>query len=69
MEEDVRFELTDPFESSVFKTDAIGHSANLPYLVGAEGIEPSQEHLSSAKRLIRPLWIPSHAPNIFTFSF
>jgi len=28
--EDVRFELTDPFEPSVFKTDAIGHSANLP---------------------------------------
>ena len=30
LEEDVRFELTDPFEPSVFKTDAIGHSANLP---------------------------------------
>ena len=30
LEEDVRFELTDPFGSSVFKTDAIGHSANLP---------------------------------------
>jgi hypothetical protein len=26
----VRFELTGPFEPSVFKTDAIGHSANLP---------------------------------------
>ena len=30
LEEDVRFELTVPFETSVFKTDAIGHSANLP---------------------------------------
>ena len=30
LEEDVRFELTDPFGPSVFKTDAIGHSANLP---------------------------------------
>ena len=30
LEEDVRFELTDPFEPSVFKTDAIGRSANLP---------------------------------------
>ena len=30
LEEDVRFELTDPFEPSDFKSDAIGHSANLP---------------------------------------
>lgn len=28
---DVRFELTDPFGSSVFKADAIDHSANPPY--------------------------------------
>ena len=42
LEEDVRFELTDPFEPSVFKTDAIGHSANLPELVErAAGIEPA----------------------------
>lgn len=32
MEEDVRFELTDPFVSSDFKSDAFGHSANLPLL-------------------------------------
>ena len=30
MEEDERFELSDPFGPSVFKTDAIGHSATLP---------------------------------------
>jgi hypothetical protein len=28
--EAVRFELTDPFESPVFKTGAIDHSATLP---------------------------------------
>jgi hypothetical protein len=30
LEEDVRFELTDRFRPSVFKTDAIDHSANPP---------------------------------------
>lgn len=30
MEEDVRFELTGPFGPLVFKTNAIGRSANLP---------------------------------------
>ena len=30
MAEAVRFELTDPFESPVFKTGAIDHSATLP---------------------------------------
>ncbi len=30
MAEAVRFELTDPFESTVFKTVAIDHSATLP---------------------------------------
>ena len=29
--EAVRFELTDPFESPVFKTGAIDHSATLPW--------------------------------------
>jgi hypothetical protein len=28
--EEVGFEPTDPFRPSVFKTDAIGHSATLP---------------------------------------
>ena len=28
--EGVRFELTDPFRSAVFKTAALNHSANLP---------------------------------------
>ena len=27
----VRFELTDPFESPVFKAGALDHSAKLPY--------------------------------------
>ena len=36
--EGVRFELTDPFESSVFKTGAIDHSTNLPYNTNASGI-------------------------------
>ncbi len=41
MEEDVRFELTDPFGPSVFKTDAIGHSANLPIIMADSiGFEP-----------------------------
>ncbi len=31
--EAVRFELTDPFESTVFKTVAIDHSATLPSAV------------------------------------
>ena len=31
MAEAVRFELTDPFESPVFKTGAIDHSATLPW--------------------------------------
>jgi hypothetical protein len=31
--EAVRFELTDPFESPVFKTGAIDHSATLPWEV------------------------------------
>ena len=30
MAEEVRFELTEPCGSSVFKTDAIDHSATLP---------------------------------------
>ncbi len=30
MAEGVRFELTDPFRSAVFKTAALNHSANLP---------------------------------------
>ena len=31
--EGVRFELTDPFRSAVFKTAALNHSANLPMAV------------------------------------
>jgi hypothetical protein len=31
MAEDVGFEPTEPFGSSVFKTAALNHSANLPY--------------------------------------
>lgn len=33
MAEGVRFELTDPFRSAVFKTAALNHSANLPMAV------------------------------------
>jgi hypothetical protein len=35
MAEAVRFELTDPFESLVFKTSAIDHSTTLPLILGA----------------------------------
>lgn len=35
MAEEVRFELTDPCESTVFKTVAIDHSATLPGLLGS----------------------------------
>ena len=35
MVEAVRFELTDPFESLVFKTRAIDHSTTLPIIYGA----------------------------------
>ena len=31
MAEDVGFEPTEPFDSTVFKTAAISHSANLPF--------------------------------------
>ena len=40
MAEGVRFELTVPLGTSVFKTDAIDHSATLPILVEDRGIEP-----------------------------
>lgn len=33
LEEDVRFELTELLHPSVFKTDAIGHSTNLPFVL------------------------------------
>lgn len=37
--EDVGFELTEPFDSTVFKTAALNHSANLPYLEQAMRFE------------------------------
>ncbi len=46
MEEGVRFELTELLHSTVFKTVAIIHSANLPnkrrekYVAGTLGVEP-----------------------------
>jgi hypothetical protein len=50
LEEDVRFELTDPFGPSVFKTDAIGHSANPPcYLVPHERLELSHLAVPASK--------------------
>ena len=40
----MRFELTDRFRPSVFKTDAIDHSANPPCcLVPQTGLEPATE--------------------------
>lgn len=40
MAEEVGFEPTEPFDSSVFKTDAIDHSAILPLLAASTGFEP-----------------------------
>jgi hypothetical protein len=42
VEEKVRFELTVPFRTSVFKTDAIDHSAISPDMVPPAGIEPAK---------------------------
>ena len=39
--ETVRFELTDPCESAVFKTAALDHSTTFPYLERQAGIEPA----------------------------
>ena len=39
VEEDVGFEPTDVLPPSVFKTDAISLSANLPYVL-PDGLEP-----------------------------
>jgi hypothetical protein len=46
--EAVRFELTDPFESPVFKTGAIDHSATLPW---GEIVTASQAETSPVARL------------------
>ena len=52
LEEDVRFELTVPFETSVFKTDALGRSANLPL---------TYTFLASRQRLeLRPRVLETH---------
>ena len=44
--EAVRFELTEPCGSPVFKTGALSLSATLPILVGTEGNDPSTPVLS-----------------------
>ena len=58
LEEDVRFELTGPFGPSVFKTDAIDHSANLPLL--NKYLMTKQDLIDVINRLIAEKYDDTH---------
>jgi hypothetical protein len=52
MAEAVRFELTEPFDSLVFKTSAINRTRPHFHLAGASGLEPE---ITESKSVVLPL--------------